>query len=315
MPRKLTTEEFIKKAKEIHGDKYDYSKVNYTNNSTKVCIICPEHGEFWQTPKDHLKGKCCLKCGFDKIKNKKRYNKETFIEKAKIVHGNKYNYSKVEYINSETKVCIICPEHGEFWQTPGKHLSGRGCRKCQYVQIGNIKRKSCNDFIEKAQKTHNYRYDYSNVEYVNYHTPVNIRCYKHGIFEQTPAKHLVGHGCPRCSSSHLERLTIELLEQFNIKYEKEKTFDWLKNKSNLRLDFYLPDYNVAIECQGEQHFRPIKFYTTNEEKATQNFEFQKKRDTKKQQLCYEHNIMIVYINYNDDINTIINKLKNKIYCK
>ena len=121
-----TTDEFIAKAKKIHGDKYDYSKVNYVNNYTKVCIICHEHGEFWQTPGAHLRGQGCPKC-----KSKKQTcTTDEFIAKAKKIHGDKYDYSKVEYVNRKTKVCIICPKHGEFWQTPSAHLRGQGCPKC-----------------------------------------------------------------------------------------------------------------------------------------------------------------------------------------
>ena len=120
MSKKLTKEEFIEKAKKLHGDKYDYSKVEYIDYLTKVCIICPKHGEFWQTPSNHLnktKSKGCLKCGIENTNYKNTYTKEEFIEKAKTIHGNKYDYSKVEYLKSNKKICIICPKHGEFWQT------------------------------------------------------------------------------------------------------------------------------------------------------------------------------------------------------
>ena len=137
MRKRLTTEEFVERAKKIHGDKYDYSKVEYINNSTEVCIICSKHGEFWQKPEKHLRGHGCAKCCKTGIKS----NTNDFIEKAKIVHGDKYDYSKVEYVNNHTKVCIICPIHGEFWQTPNSHLNGNGCFDCSYIERG-IKRKS-----------------------------------------------------------------------------------------------------------------------------------------------------------------------------
>ena len=143
MPKKLTKEEFVKRAEIIHENKYDYSKVNYINNSTKVCIICPEHGEFWQTPDAHLRGQGCPVCRYiistKKIREKQGLTTELFIIKAKKVHGNKYNYSKVEYKNYETKVCIICPEHGEFWQTPHHHLNGSGCPECGRNDISEKK--------------------------------------------------------------------------------------------------------------------------------------------------------------------------------
>ena len=123
---KLTTEEFIKKAKEVHGDKYDYSKVEYVNMRTKIKIICPIHGEFEQAAGGHLYHGC-KKC-YDE---KQSSSAEEFIKKAKEVHGDKYDYSKVEYINMRTKIKIICPIHGEFEQQPRAHLSEQGCPKCK----------------------------------------------------------------------------------------------------------------------------------------------------------------------------------------
>lgn len=103
---------FIKRAREVHGNKYDYSKVEYINAKTKVCIICPEHGEFWQKPSDHLNGCGCKKCAYKRNDGfSKRKKLEQFIIDAKYIHGDKYDYSKVEYINAKTKVCIICPKH------------------------------------------------------------------------------------------------------------------------------------------------------------------------------------------------------------
>lgn len=110
----MNTEEFIESAKNIHGNKYDYSKVEYKRNDKKVCIICSKHGEFWQTPKSHLRGAGCPKCYEERRGENRQYSLEDFIAKAKSVHGDKYDYLKVDYIDSKTKVCIICKEHGEF---------------------------------------------------------------------------------------------------------------------------------------------------------------------------------------------------------
>ena len=124
-------EEFIKKAKEIHGDKYDYSKIHYVNKSQRVTLICPEHGEFTITPYGLLKGQGCKKCGIERHRQSCKSNTEEFISRATAIHDGKYDYSKSEYVNTETKVCIICPEHGEFWQTPHHHLNGVGCPYCK----------------------------------------------------------------------------------------------------------------------------------------------------------------------------------------
>jgi len=195
----MTTEEFIKKAREVHGDKYDYSKVEYINNHTKVCIICPEHGEFWQTPINHLNQKQnCPKCSHRSY----CYTTEEFVLKAREVHGDKYDYSKVEYINNRTKVCIICPEHGEFWQTPFKHLYGQGCPCCC-----KTKKMTTEEFIKKAREIHSDKYDYSKVEYKNTDTKVCIICPEHGEFWQTPHSHLCGQGCPCCCKT--KKMTTE----------------------------------------------------------------------------------------------------------
>ena len=126
--KRSSKEDFIKKSREKHGDKYDYTNVEYKDSQTKVCIICPnpEHGKFWQVPADHIRGSGCPKCA----NYKQKLSKEEFIKKANEKHGGKYNYDKVEYVNNATKVCIICPEHGEFWQTPSAHINGQGCPKC-----------------------------------------------------------------------------------------------------------------------------------------------------------------------------------------
>ena len=149
MSKRKSNDEFIGEAQLIHHNKYDYSKVEYANNKTKVCIICPEHGEFWQTPSDHLNGKGCPQCA-----GNIRCDKDTFIEKAKHTHNDRYDYSKVEYVNAHTKVCIICPEHGEFWQTPNNHLNGNGCPLCKNRKIGDGLRDTVEDFTKKSNEIH-----------------------------------------------------------------------------------------------------------------------------------------------------------------
>ena len=185
--RNKTTEDFIKRAKAVHGTKYDYSKVVYSDSNQKVEIICPIHGSFWQRPTSHLKGNGCPKCvGRNKTT-------EEFIKRAKAVHGDKYDYSMVNYVDAKTNVEIICPEHGSFWQKPSNHLNGKGCPFC----VGNIK-LTTEEFIAKAREVHGDKYDYSNVNYVNSNTEVEIICHEHGSFRQLPYSHLSGCGCPSC---------------------------------------------------------------------------------------------------------------------
>ena len=112
--QRYTTDIFIRKAQSVHGDKYDYTKVNYIDSHTKVEIICPRHGSFFQNPHSHLLGIGCAKCGHEYVSIKNRSTAEEFIIKARQIHGNEYNYDKVNYVNSKTPVCIICSKHGEF---------------------------------------------------------------------------------------------------------------------------------------------------------------------------------------------------------
>lgn len=278
MPKRLTTVVFINRAKSIYGDKYDYSKVEYKNSQTKVTIICPKHGEFKITPDNFLNKHECPSCT-------KRSSVLDFVEKGKLVHNNKYDYSKVNYKNGRTKVTISCPIHGDFKQTPINHIAGSGCPHCAL----DSRKLGKDDFIKKAIEVHKNKYDYSKVEYKNNRTKVCIICPEHGEFWQIPSDHLRGIGCSKCNSSHLEIEVRNILISNSIKFEEQKTWNWLVYKSNLYVDFYLPDYNIVIECQGIQHFEAIGFFGGQEE-----LNYTKERDAQKQRLCTENNLKVLY---------------------
>ena len=236
---KLTTEEFIQKAKAIHGDKYDYSKVQYVDAFTKVCIICPVHGEFMQTAHNHLRGAGCSLCGRSQASYSRRKSNADFIAEANKVHGNQYDYSKVSYVDAKSKVIIICPKHGEFQQSPSNHLNGTGCPKCSHERIGKLSRNSKEWFIEKAHEVHGDRYDYSKVEYHDSSQKVCIICKEHGEFWQLPHAHLKGHGCPICA-----------IEQ-NTKYTKEECL-LAAQKCSSRVEFYkkYPSLSLSAKYHG-----------------------------------------------------------------
>lgn len=193
------TEQFIKKAKTAHGERYDYSKVKYTKSTEKVEIICSKHGSFYQTAQIHLKGAGCKKCGDEQRGlNKRNKYKAEFIKSAKKIHGNKYDYSKVDYTHSSEKVIISCPKHGDFQIRPNNLLSGTGCPACGTESMVDKQRMPLEDFIAKAKKVHGDIYDYSKVDYKSYHEHITIICPEHGPFEQSPAGHLRGRGCQQC---------------------------------------------------------------------------------------------------------------------
>lgn len=189
----LTDEKFINKAKAVHGNKYDYSKVKYTGSQNKVEIICPKHGSFLQRANNHLMGAGCPEC----LRESLAFTKEGFIRRARIVHGSKYDYSRVKYTNSKNKVEIICPVHGSFMQLAANHLKGMGCPAC----VG-LKPVTTEDFIERAKKIHGDQYNYSHCNYVaNIKDKVEIICPEHGPFLQSVDRHMRGVGCPKCAIS------------------------------------------------------------------------------------------------------------------
>lgn len=279
------TEWFLEKARAIHGDKYDYSETKYVAARVKLCVICHEkddggheHGRFWLTPHQHLTHSGgCPKCGHPK------HTIEWFIEKARSLYGDLYDYSNTVYENNHTKVIITCHEHGDFEIFPSSFFRGAGCPKCAGRNLTQ------DEVIEQFHLVHGDRYDYSKVEYVNKTTPVCIICKKHGVFLQTPAGHLLGQGCPTCNQSHLENEIERFLKSQNYLYKKQKTFPWLKDKGAMKLDFFLPDYGVAIECQGEQHFFASDFMG-GEEKLIKL----QNRDSLKENLCLDHGINVLY---------------------
>ena len=193
-----STKEFIEKAKKLHGDKYYYSLVEYTTSQKKVMIICPDHGMFEQTPNTHLRPSKCSECARKDCSNTLKDTTKGFIEKARELHGDKYYYSKVKYMNYKTEITIICKIHGDFLQTPDNHLHTSGCIKCTYNDAHNRSKSNKEEFIKKAKKVHGDKYDYSLVDYHNARTKVIIICPKHGQFKQMPYNHLVGQNCPDC---------------------------------------------------------------------------------------------------------------------
>lgn len=352
MSKKLTTEEFIEKARSVHGDKYDYSKVEYKNNYTKVIIICKIHGEFEQQPNNHFQGKKCIKCSTNVRNNNRKLNTNIFIEKAKQVHGNKYIYTNVNYINTKTKVDIVCKIHGSFKQYYYHHLNGSGCPKC----LGH--NKTTKEVIRELSKIHNNKYDYSELVYINGKTPLTIICPIHGKFEQYYSKHIIGRGCQSCGGS-LKKDKNNLIDYFNLVHDnlydyskveykgmhtnitiicpkhgefnqrpnshyrgcgcpkcsmhisksEFKLYNTIKDNYNIvkhsyrnkrmfnqqHLDIFIPEYNIAIEYQGIQHFKAIDFFGGEE-----GLVYSKERDERKRNTCIENNIKLYYFTYNKE---------------
>jgi len=255
--QRLSNTDFIKKAKKVHGNKYDYSLTNHVRLGDKVTIICPIHGKFEQTSGNHLSGKGCKYCG-----GTTKMDTKLFIEKAKKIHGDKFEYSKVVYFDSRTKVIITCPIHGDFEQTPNNHLSkSNGCYKCL---------NTCYDtesFVTKTKTVHNNKYDYTKVDFKNSRTKVIITCPIHGDFEQIPTSHINGYGCYKCGNN-LSKNEINILNYikglgFNPIHKDRRL---LKNKE---IDILIPELKIAIEYNGlywhSEEYLDIEYHLTKTE--------------------------------------------------
>lgn len=239
MPKKLSQVEFIKKAAKKHNNFYDYSLVNYINASTKIQIICPKHGAFEQQPSNHLFGQGCIKCMGDNVRKARKSTTEDFIKKSKQTHGEKYDYSLVNYTVGKDKVIIICPTHGEFLQTPFAHSS--------------------------------------------------------------PS---MRQGCPFCKISKGEDEIEKYLIKNKIQYIREKKFNNCFNpKTNKKLpfDFFLPEYNMLIEYQGEQHYKKIGPYF----EKNNGLKERQYRDQIKREFGKINNFLYIEISYKE-----FNNIKN-----
>ena len=314
----MTKDEFVRRSKEVHGDKYTYDNVVMNGLNKTVNITCPLHGDFPQTPNNHLAGKeGCKKC--DSIRRKS--NAKEFIQKAQKIHflydddGKKipkYTYDNVIYGGSFVNVMITCPIHGDFPQYPSNHLQGAGCDKCAI----NASKSNTKEFIQNAQATKEHqhkdgtpKYTYDNVIYVNGKIKVMITCPIHsptrGDFPQTPNSHLNGRGCPWCKESKGEKTIGRVLFEKNIKLIPFKKYDdciSYKSKKGiskkgcrkLTFDFYLPDQNTLIEFDGAYHFRKSRI---SQDYITQVF-----NDREKNEYTKAKNIKLIRIGYLDKEN-------------
>ena len=251
--RTLSTEDFISRARDVHGEKYDYSQVDYTNSRGKARIVCSLHGEFDQAPEGHLQGKGCPKCANLSKTLSQTLSTEDFISRARDVHGDAYDYSKVEYKHSKEKVQIVCPSHGSFWQTPGSHLEGAGCRRCAAEAEALSRTLSTEDFISRARAVHGDKFDYTQVKYQGSKEKVKILCSLHGEFDQAPEGHLQGKGCPKCGAGRISRAEGELrvlLEEL-VPPDTVRTQVYMSRDSVRRyLDLAVPSLGLGVEFNG-----------------------------------------------------------------
>ncbi len=303
---KWTTELFINKAKELNSN-IDYSKTLYTKKKDKSTFICPLHGEFEQTPEAFLNGHFCPKCGNLERGKRRRLTTEEFIAKAIEIHNGKYDYSKTVYKKANEKILIFCKDCGKFFeQTPNKHLSGQGCPFCKNKRIGQSNSSNTLEFIKKANKIHNNKYDYSKFIYVNAKTKGIIICPKHGEFEQIPDLHLQGFGCHKCLNFTGENIISSYFIKNNISYKEQYRFDNCKDTLPLPFDFYIESFNCCIEFNGKQHYKFPNFF----HKSYHDFLTLKHHEWIKRKFCRDNKINLLTISFNDNIIEILDNFFN-----
>jgi predicted RNA-binding Zn-ribbon protein involved in translation (DUF1610 family) len=298
---------FIEKAKKVFPH-YDYSGVIfYTQNKEKINVTCSIHGLFTTNPNRILSHLGCPMCGYERISKLQSLSQEEFIERVTKTHKGKYDYSLTVYKKKDSLVKIICPIHGSFFQLAGNHLMGEGCKKCAVENEGLRKRKIVEtSIISQFQKKHGNRYDYQKAIYQGNLKKIEIICKKHGSFWQAPANHRGGSGCPICRQSKGEAIILKWLKENNIEYVIQKRFKDCQDKRPLPFDFYLKDFNICIEYDGELHFKEYE----NSFKGTHKLATTNKHDEIKTMFCKEKNINLIRIPYweKNNIEQILEKV-------
>ena len=291
--KKITTSEFIERAINIHGNKFDYTNTTYSKLNEKINIICRVHGNFIQNASDHLNGNGCPQCS-----GNKKINTSTFIHNAKNIHGDEYDYSLVKYINNKTKVTIKCKHHGMFEQQPNNHISGQGCPKCKNDKLSNNMTKSSNILLDELSDIflkENYVFDFKN--YINNTSFIKVTCPIHGEFIKSYQSLRNGFGCINCAGykSKGEKLIGEWLKDNGIEYIPQMKFNGCVLNRELRFDYYLPKYNTCIEYNGKQHY-----YASSKFGGENEFELTKTRDQIKIKYCMDNSIPLIIIKWDEN---------------
>ena len=291
--KKMPLQEYINKVSKIHNNFYDYSLVEFENIHDIIKIICPVHGIIEMKASNHLHNKSkCKYC----VNNNLKSNTVDFIKKSKKIHGEKYDYSLVEYIDNKTDIKLIY-DGDVYKQNPKSHLKGMNINITSIVNI-TIEEK----LLKVFNYIHNKKYKYTEFKYSGFDTIIDIICPIHGLFKQKINLHLNGSGCQICKTSKGELEIQKILDNKNIKYITQHKFDDCKNKYKLPFDFYLPELNMCIEYDGLQHYETIKYWGGDKKlKDTQL------RDKIKTEYCINNNIQLIRIRYDENIEE---KLRN-----
>jgi len=281
---RVTYDMFVERSREKHGDKYEYTPEGYENGMSMTKVYCKKHKKWFKVrANQHMLGKGCPDCMGEENRKRIPNSLGTFIKIARMRYGDKYDYSKAVYVDNKTPLEIICKEHGSFWQRPDSHLKGYECPFCG-------KDAASVEYIKKAIEVHGFRYDYARTTYKGDNVKSPVICNTCGYaFWIKPSQHLIGEGCLRCHSYGLLKNMQFSAKRSGLAYEEQKSFDFLGDGPNDKVDYYFPEINTVVECQGDLHFQ-------GEKNVTDNLGLDRivESDKRKYQLLREHGIDVIY---------------------
>lgn len=284
--KRIKFPDFLARAREVHGDLYDYDESSWTKITSKVRVICRVHGPWMADGTNHLKGQGCKACFHDSL----RWTTDKFIERAREIHGDTYDYSLTQYKGQTEKVVVICKVHGPVEMYPSWHTYHKGgCARCNFDSV----RRTIPELIDDFRAVHGDTYIYDRiVEYKNSQDIVTVVCKQHGAFDVVARIHQSGSGCPVCCESLGERVIRSALEVAGVEFEKEFRAPGCTHKGQLRFDFKVD--RLLIEFHGKQHYEDIPFFDKD---GRDPFEERQLRDSIKAQWAKDNGYDLVCIPY------------------
>lgn len=312
--RRLNPKVFLQRAIKKHKKNYDLSEVNYTTAKVKITPICKDHGKFEVLPANFLKGTGCPHCSSEEhveLMKSASFRKD-IVKSFVAIHGERYDYSKVDYQGLGKKVEIICKKHGSFYQLPSIHLENKGCQKCGAVDRADAQRLTQEEVLSRFKELHGDRFDYSQFRYIDNKTKSIIICREvgHGPFKMRASSHFEEQGCPKCADPKGERRIAKWLNDHKIEHIQQFSIlppNARNNSFRLRYDFLLPEINLLIEYDGEQHYRPVRFHGMSEAKSIEIFEITQKRDRAKNRWAKKNGYALLRISYTEDTIAILER--------
>lgn len=257
--RKFTKEDFVTKAKAVHGDKYDYSETEYLGSTKKVRIRCEKHGYFEVYAAPHIQGRGCQKCSSHYVSGRPKVSFDDFLIKAKEVHGDKYEYDMDSYYAKGSNINVTCSVHGAFETNAANHINKKtGCQLCRSEQI---KTHSKEKFFEEVKKIHGNKYDYSLVTNFDFKEKIPIICSNHGVFYKLRTNHInLKQGCPMCAKenakniSNIDVIDDNLINTINLLQKDINLFKLTPQEAAIYA--FIHNNNLTVtKDQLEEHFK------------------------------------------------------------